>query len=195
MGMESPQRGQRRRHHDPHGEGHTRPAGRVGRQIPAAKGPSPALATESQLEQVSSAVNLRHAYKRVRANGGAPGVDEMPVEALQEWLAANQILLAASLRDGSYRPAPVRGVAIPSPVVGSANSGSPRSWIVLCNKPSSRCWSPGLIQPSRRPARGSGPSGMRIRRSAKPHTMSQGGMTSWWKWILSNSLLESTTIC
>ena len=125
MGMESQQRGQRCLHHDPRGEGSTRPAGRVARQIPAAKVPSPALATESLLEQVSSAVNLRHAYKRVRANGGAPGVDGMPVEALQDWLAANQILLAASLRDGSYRPAPVRGVAIPKPGGGVRQLGIP----------------------------------------------------------------------
>ncbi len=52
------------------------------------------------MEQVSSAVNLRHAYKRGRANGGATGIDPMPVEELQDWLAANQITLAASLLDG-----------------------------------------------------------------------------------------------
>ncbi|MCA9420157.1 MAG: hypothetical protein KC592_04005 [Nitrospira sp.] len=68
---------------------------------------------------------MRHAYKRVRANGGAPGVDGMPVEALQDWLAANQILLAASLRDESYRLAPVRGVAIPKLGVGVRQLGIP----------------------------------------------------------------------
>ena len=125
MGMESQQRGQRRLHHDPHGEGSTRPAGRVARQIPAAKVSTPALATEHLIEQVSSAVNLRHAYKRVRANGGAPGVDAMPVEALQDWLESNQVSLATLLQDGSYRPAPVRGVAIPKSGGGVRQLGIP----------------------------------------------------------------------
>ena len=83
------------------------------------------MATESLLEQVSSAVNLSRAYKRVRANGGAPGVDGMPVEALGAWLGANQGLLGASLQDGSYRPAPVRGVTIPKPGGGVRQLGIP----------------------------------------------------------------------
>ena len=125
MSMESQQRGQRGLPHGPGGEGGTRPGGCVARQVSAAKVPSPALATENLMEQVSSAVNLRHAYKRVRANGGAPGIDAMSVEALQDWLEVNQVSLAASLRDGSYRPAPVRGVAIPKPGGGVRQLGIP----------------------------------------------------------------------
>jgi RNA-directed DNA polymerase len=125
MGMESQQRGQRRRHHDPRGEGSTRPEGRVARQIPAAKVPSPALATENLMEPVSSQGNLARACKRVRANGGAPGVDGMLVETLQDWLVTNQGWLIASLRNGSYRPAPVRRVVIPKPGGGGRQLGIP----------------------------------------------------------------------
>lgn len=125
MGMESQQRGQRRLHHDPGGKGSTRPAGRVARQIPAAKVSSPALATENLMEQVSRQVNLAQACKRVRGNGGAPGVDGMRVEALGDWLVVNQGALAASLQDGSYRPAPVRGVTIPKPGGGVRQLGIP----------------------------------------------------------------------
>ncbi len=125
MGMESQQCGQRRRHHDPRGEGSTRPAGRVARQIPAAKVPSPALATENLMEQVSSQGNLARACKRVRAHGGAPGVDGMLVETLQDWLVTNQGWLIASLRNGSDRPAPVRRVVIPKPGGGVRQLGLP----------------------------------------------------------------------
>jgi len=61
------------------------------------------------MEQVSRQVNLAQACKRVRGNGGAPGVDGMRVEGPGDWLVVNQVALAASLQDGSYRPAPVRG--------------------------------------------------------------------------------------
>ncbi len=124
-GMESQQRGQRSPHHGLGGEGSSRPAGCEARQVSAAKGPSPALATENLMEQVSCAANLRDASKRVQANGGAPGIDAMPVEELQDWLTTNQVALAASLRDGSYRPTLVRGVMIPKPRGGVRHLGIP----------------------------------------------------------------------
>ncbi|MGD0109425.1 MAG: hypothetical protein ABSC06_36145 [Rhodopila sp.] len=64
---------------------------------------------------MSSAANLNWAYKRVKGNGGAPGVDGMTVEALRGWIATNRERLIASLLDGSYQPQPVRGVSIPKP--------------------------------------------------------------------------------
>jgi RNA-directed DNA polymerase len=83
-------------------------------QIPAARVEKLALAY-GVMEQVASSANLNQAYKRVKANKGAPGVDGMTVADLRSWIADNRERLIVSLLDGSYRPQPVRGVEIPKP--------------------------------------------------------------------------------
>jgi RNA-directed DNA polymerase len=67
------------------------------------------------MEEVASSANLNQAYKRVKANKGAPGVDGMTVSDLRGWIAINREKLIVLLLDGSYRPQPVRGVEIPKP--------------------------------------------------------------------------------
>lgn len=125
MGMEWQQRGARSPHHGPYGEGSTQPGGCEVRQVPAAKVPSPALATQHLMNQVCSQTNLERACQRVRANGGAPGIDGMSVDALPAWLATNQGLLIERLQQGTYQPTPVRGVRIPKPGGGSRQLGIP----------------------------------------------------------------------
>ncbi|GGJ35340.1 group II intron reverse transcriptase/maturase [Sphingopyxis bauzanensis] len=82
------------------------------RQSPAAW-TEPLALTRMMMEQVASSANLNQAYKRVKANKGAPGVDGMTVADLRGWIADNRERLIVSLLDGSYRPQPVRGVEIP----------------------------------------------------------------------------------
>lgn len=125
MGMEWQQRGARHPHPGPHGEGSTQPGGCEVRQVPAAQVPSPAVATQHLMNQVCSQTNLEHACQRVRANGGAPGIDGMSVDALPAWLAANQGPLIERLQQGTYQPTPVRGVLIPKPSGGSRQLGIP----------------------------------------------------------------------
>lgn len=71
--------------------------------------------TQHMMERVASSANLNQAYKRVKANGGAPGVDGMTVADLRSWIAENRERLIASLLDGDYLPSLVRGVEIPKP--------------------------------------------------------------------------------
>ena len=65
------------------------------------------------LEEILCADNLNKAYKRVKSNKGAHGVDGMEVEHLLQYLKDNGENLAKSILDGKYRPNPVRRVEIP----------------------------------------------------------------------------------
>lgn len=65
------------------------------------------------LEEILCADNLNKAYKRVKSNKGAHGVDGMEVEHLLQYLKDNGEKLAKSILDGKYRPNPVRRVEIP----------------------------------------------------------------------------------
>ncbi len=65
------------------------------------------------LEEILSASNLNRAYKQVKKNKGAHGVDGMEVEYLLQYLKDNGDELRKSILDGKYRPNPVRRVEIP----------------------------------------------------------------------------------
>ena len=69
--------------------------------------------TSNLMEKVCERENLNRAYKRVRANKGAPGIDGKTVEELNGWIKENKEELIASLLDGSYEPREVKGVKIP----------------------------------------------------------------------------------
>ena len=81
--------------------------------------------TSNLMEKVCERGNLNRAYKRVRANKGAAGVDRMTVYDLSGWLAKHKGELVASLVSGTYRPQPVRGVQIPKPGGGTRQLGIP----------------------------------------------------------------------
>ena len=85
-----------------------------GQQITKAKTKHEFL-TNQLMERICEPANLNQAYKRVKANKGAPGVDGMTVEDLRPWIAAHKASLIESLLTGQYQPKPVRGVEIPKP--------------------------------------------------------------------------------
>jgi RNA-directed DNA polymerase len=68
---------------------------------------------EGLQEQILSRDNLNRAYKQVKRNKGAGGIDGMQVDELLPYLKENKQELLQSLRDGKYRPKPVRRVEIP----------------------------------------------------------------------------------
>ena len=65
------------------------------------------------LEQILSPLNLNAAFKQVRRNKGAGGVDKMEVESLKDYLVMHKEELLTSIERGKYRPNPVRRVEIP----------------------------------------------------------------------------------
>lgn len=77
------------------------------------------------LEKMLNRDNLLFALKRVVQNGGAPGVDGMTVETLQEHLKENWVTIKRELLSGSYKPMPVKRVEIPKPGGGIRMLGIP----------------------------------------------------------------------
>jgi RNA-directed DNA polymerase len=67
------------------------------------------------MEQVLDATNMQSAWQRVRRNGGAPGMDGMTIAQFPAFARQHWERIRAQLRDGTYRPAPVRRVFIPKP--------------------------------------------------------------------------------
>ena len=69
--------------------------------------------------------NLNRAYKRVKANKGAPGIDGMTVEDALPWLKEHNHELIQRIRSGHYTPSPVRRKEIPKPDGGVRKLGIP----------------------------------------------------------------------
>ena len=77
------------------------------------------------LERILDRDNLNRAYKRVKANKGAPGVDGMTVEEALPWLKGHGRELTDSIRSGKFKPDPVRRKEIPKPDGGVRKLGIP----------------------------------------------------------------------
>lgn len=77
------------------------------------------------LERILDRENLNRAYKRVKANKGAPGIDGMTVEDALPWLREHREELLELLRQGKYKPRPVRRKEIPKPDGGVRKLGIP----------------------------------------------------------------------
>lgn len=60
------------------------------------------------MEQVVAQKNMMAALKRVERNGGAPGVDGIPLERLQDQIRAEWSRIREELLAGTYSPMPVR---------------------------------------------------------------------------------------
>ncbi len=74
--------------------------------------------TDKLIEKILSNDNLNQAYKKVKSNKGAGGVDGMNVEELLSYLRENGTQLKQQLMEGKYKPNPVRRVEIPKETKG-----------------------------------------------------------------------------
>lgn len=77
------------------------------------------------LDKILEKDNLNRAYKRVKANKGAPGIDGMTVEDALPWLKEHNHELIQRIRSGHYTPSPVRRKEIPKPDGGVRKLGIP----------------------------------------------------------------------
>lgn len=84
-----------------------------------------AIINDDLLDAVLASDNLARAWKRVKANKGAPGIDgvtiaDFPAHAREHWPAQRE-----QIRQGRYQPQPVRRVEIPKPDGGKRLLGIP----------------------------------------------------------------------
>ena len=69
--------------------------------------------TDNLLELILRKDNLNKAYKKVESNKGKGGIDGMQVDGLLPYLKENQNEIIREIREGKYKPNPVRRVEIP----------------------------------------------------------------------------------
>lgn len=68
---------------------------------------------EGLMEQMFESENLRIAWKAVKSNKGAAGIDHIEVENFEDHIRPHWENLKAKILEGSYKPAPVKRVYIP----------------------------------------------------------------------------------
>ena len=67
------------------------------------------------LERILSTDNVHKAWKRVRANNGAPGVDGVTVYEFPDAFRERWSEIRSNILEGNYTPSPVQRVEIPKP--------------------------------------------------------------------------------
>jgi RNA-directed DNA polymerase len=86
---------------------------------------SPALQPTGLLEAALDPANMNRAWRRVKANRGAPGVDGITTDDFPDWMRSHWPKIKQALLEGSYCPSPVRRVEIPKPTGGKRPLGVP----------------------------------------------------------------------
>jgi RNA-directed DNA polymerase len=77
------------------------------------------------LERVLSKENMQKAWKQVKANKGAPGIDDVSVEEFPDFAINQWDSIRKSIFAGIYQPLPVRRVEIPKATGGTRPLGIP----------------------------------------------------------------------
>jgi group II intron reverse transcriptase/maturase len=75
--------------------------------------PTGARKVHSLIDKVYTRKNLRVAWEKVKANGGAGGIDGQTLKDFEEQLEQHLDRLHRELKEETYHPEPVRQVAIP----------------------------------------------------------------------------------
>ena len=80
--------------------------------------------TSNLMKEIASIANLKRAFKSVKRNKGAPGIDKTSIEEIDVKLESVLEDTDAKLLDGTYVPSPVRAVEIPK-INGTRQLGIP----------------------------------------------------------------------
>lgn len=77
------------------------------------------------LEEILARENMMSAYKKVKANGGASGIDGISTKEVRDYLVKNWSGIREQIRQRKYKPQPVLRVEIPKADGGVRNLGIP----------------------------------------------------------------------
>ena len=77
------------------------------------------------LDEILSSENMKLAFKRVKANKGASGVDGISTDEVSVYLKEHWLEIKEQIKKRKYKPQPVRRVEIPKPNGGVRNLGVP----------------------------------------------------------------------
>ena len=94
--------------------------GAIGRRVVGIPDPN-----EYLLERILSRPNMSMAWRQVKANRGAPGVDNMPIDDFMAFAHEHWEKIRSSIFAGTYKPLPVKRVEIPKATGGTRPLGIP----------------------------------------------------------------------
>jgi len=100
--------------------------GAVGRRVAGIPDPN-----EYLLKRIFSRPNLSLAWRQVKANRGAPGVDNMAIDDFMAYAQEHWPEIRSSIFAGTYKPLPVKRVEIPKATGGTRPLGIPAVFVRL----------------------------------------------------------------
>lgn len=136
--------------------------------------------------------NLLQAFKRVRANKGAAGVDGRDIDETSRYLAEAWPGIREQLLAGTYRPSPVRRVTIPKPDGGERELGIPTVTDRLIQQALLQVLQPILDPTFSEHSYGFRPGRRARTRYLPPERTFSRDAGSWWMWTCRSSSTGST---
>ena len=88
---------------------------------------NPSYANLASVEYIVSNTCIADAWKKVRSNKGAPGVDKISIEQFPKWGRPKWKIIKNQVKSGTYQPMPARRVEIPKESGGIRLLGIMRS--------------------------------------------------------------------
>jgi len=86
---------------------------------------NPSYASLASVEYIVSNTCIADAWKKVRSNKGAPGVDKISIEQFPKWGRPKWKIIKNQVKTGDYQPMPARRVEIPKESGGIRLLGIP----------------------------------------------------------------------
>jgi RNA-directed DNA polymerase len=95
------------------------------RGVPMRRVAEPPDPNDRLLERILSRENMLNAWKQVKGNKGAAGIDRMTIDDFPAFARKNWDRIRTLLSEGIYQPMPVKRVEIPKPTGGTRPLGIP----------------------------------------------------------------------
>ncbi len=165
-----------------------------GRQTRTARHEQVGIEEGMLLEKVLERENVLAAYRRVKANSGAAGIDGMTVEDLMPHCQMHWTRVRQELLDETYRPQPVRKVDILKPDGGIRTLGIPTVMDRMIQQALLQVLQPlwdRTFSEDSATDRDEAPK----RRWCVPGNTFEPDIAGWWTWTSRSSLIASTMTC